>query len=233
MLAAEYVLGTLPAGERAAVALRARSEPPLAAAIEAWERRLAPLAETIAPREAPATIWPEIEARIDALEAVCDERQHANVVGIERRLRRWRAAAVAASALAASLLLFVGVREFAQPARTRRSSPCCRRTPQSPAFLVSVDLDRRHLTIRAVAAKPQPRQELRAVARPRRAEDAALARHRRRQTVHRGADARGLFAEGHRGRDARRQPRARRRLAHRTPDRSGAVCRQAACRRPK
>ena len=33
MLAAEYALGTLPAGERAATALRARSDATLAAAI--------------------------------------------------------------------------------------------------------------------------------------------------------------------------------------------------------
>ncbi len=34
LLAAEYALGTLPAAERASVALRARMEPALAAAIE-------------------------------------------------------------------------------------------------------------------------------------------------------------------------------------------------------
>ncbi|MDP1911454.1 MAG: hypothetical protein Q8K85_24400, partial [Hyphomicrobium sp.] len=85
-LAAEYALGTLPAAERASVALRARSEAPLAAAIEAWEHRLAPLAETIAPREAPASVWNGIEAQIDALAS------GGNVVGIERRLRRWKTA---------------------------------------------------------------------------------------------------------------------------------------------
>ena len=53
------VLGTLPAGECTAVAARARREKPLAAAIEAWELRLAPLSELVPPREAPARIWPE------------------------------------------------------------------------------------------------------------------------------------------------------------------------------
>ena len=230
LIAAEYVLGTLPAGERAAVTLRAHSEPRLAGAIEAWGRRLAPLVEVIPPREAPATIWPEIEARVDALEEVLltGEQVTAQIVGIKRRLSRWRAAAVTATALAASLLLFVGYREIVHPPE-RTLVAVLQKDAQSPAFLVSVDLDRRLLTIRAVAAEPQRGKsyELWLV-------NDELKTPRSlgivgEQAVHRGgAAARGLFAEGHRGRDARRQSRARRRLAHRTTDRSGAVCGQAA-----
>ncbi len=149
MLAAEYALGTLPAGERAATAMRARDDVALAAAIEAWERRLGPLAETVAPRDAPAGVWKKIEARIAA-------DGDGNVVNMERRLRRWRTAAITASALAASLILFVGVREFAQPKADRTLVAVLQKDPQSPAFLVSVDLDKRQLTIRAVAAKPEP-----------------------------------------------------------------------------
>ncbi len=153
MLAAEYALGTLPASERASVALRARSEPSLAAAIEAWERRLGPLVETVPSREVPASVWNGIEARIDALS---DGSGAANVVGIERRLFRWKAATFVASAIAASLLLFVGVREFAQPGADKMLVAVLQKDAQSPAFLVSVDLDKRQLTIRAVAAKPEP-----------------------------------------------------------------------------
>jgi anti-sigma-K factor RskA len=149
MLAAEYALGTLPADERAATAMRARSDAALAAAIDAWERRLGPLAETVTPREVAPGVWEKIEARIAAGGAD-------NVVGIERRLRRWRTAAIAASALAASLLLFVGVRESAQPTADKTLVAVLQKDPQSPAFLVSVDLDKRQLTIRAVAAKPEP-----------------------------------------------------------------------------
>lgn len=157
LIAAEYVLGTLPAGECAAVAARARHEKPLAAAIEAWERRLAPLSELVPPREAPAAVWPEIKARIDALEEVLltPEQATAQIIGIERRLRRWRGAAVAASALAASLMLFVGYHEFLPPAPERTFVAVLQKDAQSPAFLVSVDLDKRMLTIRPVAAEPQ------------------------------------------------------------------------------
>jgi anti-sigma-K factor RskA len=153
MLAAEYALGTLPASERASVALRARSEPSLAAAIEAWERRLGPLADTVPSREVPASVWNGIEASIDALSRGSGA---ANVVGIERRLLRWKAATFVASAIAASLMLFVGVREFAQPGADKMLVAVLQKDAQSPAFLVSVDLDKRQLTIRAVAAKPEP-----------------------------------------------------------------------------
>jgi anti-sigma-K factor RskA len=154
LVAAEYVLGTLPADERAAAALRARRERPLAEAIDAWSRRLGPLVEAIPPREAPAHIWPQIEARIDA-------RSHeqsgteAQIIRIERRLGRWRTGAIAASAMAASLMLFVGYRELVQPPQDRTLVAVLQKDAQSPAFLVSVDLDKRLLTIRPVAAEPQ------------------------------------------------------------------------------
>jgi anti-sigma-K factor RskA len=156
LIAAEYSLGTLPADERAAAALRARKEKPLAEAIEAWSRRLGPLAEAIPPQEAPATVWPEIKARIDALKEVLPtpEQTQAQIISIERRLRRWRGTAVAASALAASLVLFVGYREVVHPSE-KTLVAVLQKDAQSPAFLVSVDLETRVLTIRAVAAEPQ------------------------------------------------------------------------------
>ena len=45
MLAAEFVLGTLDARERAAVAVRRQSEPDLDEMITAWEQRLSALAQ--------------------------------------------------------------------------------------------------------------------------------------------------------------------------------------------
>ena len=113
MLAAEYALGTLPAGERAAVAVRAQSDAALAAAIAAservsdrWPRR--------SPRAKPRRVWEKIEARING--------GTGNVVSMERRLRRWRAAAIATSAIAAGLALFVGAREFSSPVADRTAA---------------------------------------------------------------------------------------------------------------
>ena len=47
--AAEFALGTLDAGERATLAARRLREPELDAAIEAWEKRLAPLERAYRP----------------------------------------------------------------------------------------------------------------------------------------------------------------------------------------
>ena len=122
----------------------------------------------------------------------------------------------------------VGFRELTRPEPEKTLVAVLQKDAQSPAFLVSVDLEKKLLTIRAVAAPHASRQELRAVARPRRPQDAALARRHRRSAVHRGAaQAYSLCAADDRGRDARRQPRARGRLADGDADRPRALCRQA------
>ena len=64
LVAAEYALGTLSPGERAAFAARRLREPDLDAAIRVWEGRLAPLAEVVPPVEPPGDFLPAIEARI-------------------------------------------------------------------------------------------------------------------------------------------------------------------------
>ena len=53
-LAAEYVLGTLDAAERVAVAARRLREPALEAAIQVWERRLSPLNDLVRKENIPA-----------------------------------------------------------------------------------------------------------------------------------------------------------------------------------
>jgi anti-sigma-K factor RskA len=157
MLAAEYVLGTLPADERAAVALRARHDAPLATAITAWESRLAPLSETIAPQPAPGHLWARIVDRLDRLGTAKGTQMVSVDAGIDMarmalRLVRWQATALAASAIAAGLLLFVCYRELTRPGPEKSLVAVLQKDAQSPAFLVSVDLEKKLLTIRAVAA---------------------------------------------------------------------------------
>ena len=63
---AEYVLGTLPLPERAAVDLELAVDPAARAARDAWERRLAPLALG-APAVAPGPeVWPAIARQLAA-----------------------------------------------------------------------------------------------------------------------------------------------------------------------
>jgi anti-sigma-K factor RskA len=64
-LAAEYVLGTLDAREREAVALRREREEKLDGAIIVWERRLGPLAETADPVAPRADLFDRISLRVE------------------------------------------------------------------------------------------------------------------------------------------------------------------------
>lgn len=63
-VAAEWVLGTLDARTAAAVGQALASDPALADAVAAWERRLAPLAELAPPEAPPAGLWQRIERQV-------------------------------------------------------------------------------------------------------------------------------------------------------------------------
>jgi anti-sigma-K factor RskA len=152
--AAEYALGTLDASERATLAARRLREPELDEAIRDWEARLAPLAEAAPEIEPPRDLLPAIEARIRG--AAPEAPGSGVVVALERRLMRWRAAAIAASVLAGVLAIGFAAREA-----TRRSVPheyvaILQKDAASPAFAVTVNLDKQELTVRPVAAQAPP-----------------------------------------------------------------------------
>jgi len=104
-LAAEYVLGSLEAGERLRVAARTRRDAPLAAAIEAWEHRLAPLSEAAPDVAPPADLIERILAKIVALGAPAGPSGGA--LFLRRAARRKVRLAVGAGALAACLALAI------------------------------------------------------------------------------------------------------------------------------
>jgi len=149
-LAAEYVLGTLDASERTAVAARRQREHDLDAAIGAWERRLAPLADAVAPLEPPRGLFARIEARLS------DAGGAGQIVELQQRVKRWRNLAAAASAVAACLLVVMGVREMVRPQAPSSYVAVFQKDDVSPAFLLAVDLQTRTLSIRMVAAERQP-----------------------------------------------------------------------------
>jgi anti-sigma-K factor RskA len=151
--AAEFALGTLDAGERAALAARRLREPDLDAAIQAWEGRLAPLAESVPALEPPRDFLGDIEARIAAADRTRGENP--DIVDLTRRLRRWHIGALAASALAAALAIGVGLRESMRVATPHEFVAVLQKSADEPAFVVTVNLDTRDLTVRPVAAPPQ------------------------------------------------------------------------------
>ena len=152
ILAGEYVLGTLDAVERTAVSARRQRDPALNAAIAAWEHRLAPLADTVLSVAAPEALREKIEALADARVA----EDATQIVVLARRAERWRRLAIAASALAACLLMTIGVREFWRPPVAKTYVAVFQKDDASPSFVLTVDLDTRMLSVRPVAAEPQP-----------------------------------------------------------------------------
>ena len=150
-LAAEYVLGTLDAGERASVAARRQREAPLRRAIEAWEQRLGPLTALGPSINAPADLFDKITDRLGAIvkAAVANQR----IVDLETRVRRWRLISGAISAMAASLVIAVGVRDFARPPQPSGSYfGVFQQGDVAPEFVMTIDLDRRVLSVRPVSA---------------------------------------------------------------------------------
>ncbi len=156
-LAGEYVLGTLDAAERMAVAARRLHEPELDAAILAWERRLAPLDESAPLVEPPADLFARIQASIEGRPGQAGES--AAIIELSGRLRRWRSLALAAGAIAAALAVALIRQDMVRerlPPEASNFVAVLQKDAASPAFLVEVDLNSRVLTVRPVAAEPQP-----------------------------------------------------------------------------
>jgi anti-sigma-K factor RskA len=151
-LAGEYVLGTLDTAERASVAARRLREPALDAAIQDWERRLAPLDEGAPAMEPPDGLFTRIEA---ALAIPGQGSGGAEIVELARRLRRWRTAAFAGGALAAALAIGIVAQDMLRQAEPSNFVAVLQKDAASPAFLVEVDLNSRLMTVRPVAAERQ------------------------------------------------------------------------------
>ncbi len=167
LLAAEYVLGTLDAAERAGVASRLRAEGGLARAVEEWQDRLAPLDDAIPDIAPPPAVYDGIVSRLFGspgrlgLDGGAEGRAVAGATARGaatvplRRLRRWQVATAGFALLAASLLAWVGLRAVQPPAERPRLVAVLQRDAGSPAMVVDVDLAARRLTVRPVGT-PSP-----------------------------------------------------------------------------
>jgi len=148
-LAAEFVLGTLDASERASVAARRLRDKALDDAIVGWERRLSPLAELGPDVSPPADLFERIEMRLSAGVPLASDT---NVVDLRRRLTRWRSIAVGASALAASLAGFIAIGGLQRPAQDGTFVASFQKDDHAPEFIITVDVKNRTMTVRPVAA---------------------------------------------------------------------------------
>jgi anti-sigma-K factor RskA len=199
-LAAEYVLGTLDADERAEADALLRVDAEFATVVRQWERRLGELNVMVAPVEPPAPVWGKIMASIaeappgeamrlpDLPAAPVAEPQgrSAEVIDLTQRMRRWRGLTVMTGALAASIVGIVLTREYrpdvlppdwrpkqqvvervvekpvevvrevvreVPAARPAQFVAVFQKDEQSPAFVMSVDIEKRIVSVRQVAAE--------------------------------------------------------------------------------
>lgn len=152
-LAAEYVIGTLPREERLAVEGRLASDRMLSAAVDAWHRRLGPLADTVVPVAPPANLYNKIRAQIGLSAHVVSLK--AREQQLTRRGNRWRNAAVAMTAMAASLTGVVAIREQHYRALPTQFVAVLQSGEDKPAFLMTVDTKTHMCVITAVDAPKQ------------------------------------------------------------------------------
>lgn len=156
-VAGEYVLGTLDASERAAVAARREREPVLDRAIRRWEEDFAPLLDVGEPVAPPADLFGRIEKRLGFPEGGgADAGPVANVIALRRKVTVWRSIAAATSALAASLVGVIVWQGMVRPAAENRLVAVLQKDSASPAFLVTVDLPTRMLTVKPLAGPAAP-----------------------------------------------------------------------------
>jgi len=160
-LAAEYVLGTLDAAERASVAARREHEAPLDRAIRRWDSDFAPLMDVGEPVAPPADLFERIERRLAMQEATGTDTTRAaesaaNVVALRRKVAVWRTVAAGMSALAASLVFVIVWQGWIAPREDNRLVAVLQRDSASPAFLVTVDLPTRTLTVKPLTKPAAP-----------------------------------------------------------------------------
>jgi len=140
-LAAEFALGGLADAERTQAEMLAQREPDFARLVGAWQQRLLPLAEAVPEVPAPAGLLERIEAALPGtLPAAAASREDRQIERLQRRLGRWRLAAVGLGLAAAALALLVAVPGLIRPAPAERFVAVLGEGEQSPRFLVSVDL---------------------------------------------------------------------------------------------
>jgi anti-sigma-K factor RskA len=202
--AAEYVLGTLDAEERAQADALMLVDTAFVASVHRWERRLGELTTLVAPVEPPSPVWESIKAGLAStgqagglhlpevpappVSAARADAPGAEIIQMRQRMQRWRGFSAITGLMAACLVGIVLVREYkpeALPPELRPQRPVqvvtqvvekpvevvkevVREVPaprpaqlvavfqkdeQSPAFLLTVDVDKRMVTVRPVAAE--------------------------------------------------------------------------------
>ena len=163
MAAAEYVLGTLPADERARLAVRLEADPELRDAVLRWQARLAPLDDTAAAQMPSPLVWQGIE-RVIASRYMpgLGPEPVSNVMHLRRRLALWRGATLATGALAAGLagLLVLDRLSVAPQPAGGRYVAVVDTGGREPALIAEVDTSTGVIHVRSLTAEIPSGQSL-------------------------------------------------------------------------
>lgn len=152
--AAEYVIGTLPADERAAVEAEIRTDPVTEAYVRDWERRLAPLSLAVPEENPPPRLWGAIVRALPGPSAIRRPANDNRIAALSGQVRRWRLASAGAGLIAAGLALFVAVGpRVPAPDSAGRYVAVVTSAGDLPALIVSVDTSTGTAQVRPVAAK--------------------------------------------------------------------------------
>jgi anti-sigma-K factor RskA len=147
-LAAQYVLGTLPARARARLGRLAQTDTTVATAIRTWEHRLSPLAEGAPPITPSPRVWKVISLRIGLDRA----REPASDTWWAQ-LAFWRGLAIAGfvGTLTLGIALLAPRVGTEQPLVAVLAGPDAR-----PALIATMDRSDRTLIVKTVGAAPVP-----------------------------------------------------------------------------
>jgi anti-sigma-K factor RskA len=198
-LAAEYALGTLDANERAQVETMMSVDKDFTALVVAWEHKLGALNQMVGSVEPRPEVWERIRADVGRttqqshivlpepatrpvapeVEAAPDVADASNVIRLNANARRWRMIAMATSAIAAALVVMIGVgvstpdllpdsmrpkpktqvAEVKPPPALRPSGQyvaVLQKDGGGPAFILTVDEATRNFTVRKIGASAEP-----------------------------------------------------------------------------
>ncbi|KZN13414.1 anti-sigma factor [Marinomonas sp. TW1] len=154
ILAAEYVLGTLSQDDRQWVADRAQQDDELQLAIDRWQAHFVGLNEYVTDERPRADLLADILAKIPAQPGSEVQAHGRDEVSLLRQqLSRWRRLTFASVAMAACLLVMLVINPFTSTSPESPFVAVFQADDQQPAFIMSLNLETRALTVRSVTAK--------------------------------------------------------------------------------
>ncbi len=155
-LAGEYVLGTLSSDRRREVDARLAHDAALRAAVARWEDRLLPLTDLAASVEPSPSLWPRINATLEAQHTARPPTRRQTSLGLWDSLFFWRG--VAASGLAAALVLALtlAVRPAQEPATMQYMVVLVAPQSQTPGWVVQAQAGERDVRLVPIAAMQVP-----------------------------------------------------------------------------